>query len=715
MKSSVKVKQPNFAKSKISKHATYATLALALIPFPKTLLAAEIENSTALPTLTVEGNALYDASSSEELTGYNVEAATVGTKTPAALKDIPQSITVITNDYIEDRGAVYLDDVTKTTPGLTTLSNESGRSSIFARGYEYDDLLIDGLSAPVGSQQGTLPSLSAFDRIEIMRGPSGLFSSTSEMGGIMNLVRKRGTEDTQASINIGAGSWGRYQLGTDVSGSLNEDGSVRGRLVLDQSNAANQIEDNENISQSVYATVEIDLDDDTELSVGVLHQTKDIDTSNGLPSYADGTLLDLDTSTFFGADWNEFNAESTDVFADLTHRFDNGGRGRIAARVSDRTSDFDYAYTGSSVNSDDNITKFSEYASDIDQQAVAFDASYSQPFEAMGNVSEFVVGLDYKKEKSTQNSNISSASGTWNIYSFDSSSLTKDLFSVTRTTNSDTSEQEQAVYGKLTFRPIENLALITGARVSNYDLDTGTDTATGSHVTPYAGLVYDLTDSHALYASYSEVFKPQDSVDENGDFIDPREGEQVEFGIKGSYLNGLLNSRLTAFQLTDKNRAEQVDGETYYETTGEYQVRGFEAEIAGQFGQWDTILGYTYMQTKVLSGSTSRYFSLMPEHNFSAWSKYRFEAPEESLLNNMTVGAGLTAVSDFATSDGSVKGAGYATVDASVSKQINDNLKVSFNINNLFDTKYYARVGATSTFNFYGPSRNFMANATYSF
>ncbi len=717
MKRNIKVKQTRLAMSKFSKPATFATLALALIPFPKTVLAAEIETSTALPTLTVEGNALYDASSSEELTGYNVEAATVGTKTPAALKDIPQSITVLTNDYIEDRGFVYLDDISKKTPGLTTLSNDSGRSSIFARGYEYDDVLIDGLSAPISSRSGTLPSLSAFDSIEIMRGPAGLFSSTSELGGILNLKRKRATEDSQTSISAGAGSWGRYNSEVDTSGPLNEDGSVRGRLVYSNNDASSQKDGNDNTNESVYATLDIDLDEDTELSLGIMSQSKSITPNNGVPTYEDGTLLDIDRSTFFGADWNEFNNESTDLFADLTRQFDNGGRGRIAARYSERSSDYNYAYTGGAVDSNNEVDTFSSFAGQFKETAFAFDASYSQPFETMGNVSEFVVGTDFKREESSTTTDSYDYIGTetYSIYDFDSSSLTKSLFDYTGSSTSTSAEDEQAVYGKITFRPIADLALITGARVSNYSIESGTDSGSGSHFTPYGGFVYDLTESQALYGSYSEVFKPQTSTDENGDFIDPREGEQFELGVKGSYANGLLNSRFTVFQLTDKNRSEQVDGESYYENTGEYRVRGFEAELAGQLGQWDALIGYSYLDTEVLEGSGSRTFALMPEHSVNAWAKYNFGESSNNVLNELTIGAGLTAVGSFETSTGSVKAPGYTVVDASISKQLNDNLKVSLNINNLLDENYYERVGGTGNFNFYGPARNFMANATYTF
>ncbi|MBD5770111.1 TonB-dependent siderophore receptor [Marinomonas colpomeniae] len=704
-------------KHSLSRTLTIASIALILAPFPKTVLAEEVSEATSLPTLTVEGNALYHTDSSEELTGYNTEAATVGTKTPAALKDIPQSITVLTNDFIEARGFIYLDDISKKTPGLVTLANDSGRSSIYSRGYEYDDALIDGLSSPISSKNGTLPSLSAFDRIEIMRGPSGLFSSTSEMGGIINLVRKRATEDTQASVDVSAGSWGRTQLGADVSGSLNDDGSVRGRLVISQADASNQVDGNDNISESLYGTLDIDLDEKTELSVGILYQTKDIKPQNGLPTYDDNSLLDIDSSTFIGADWNDFNNTGTNLFTDLTRQFNNGGRGRIATRYTEASGDSDYVYGGGAVDSNGGFTALSADKSEYEEQSFAFDANYSQPFEVMGNVSEFVVGMDYKQEKSDSTSTDVSYIGTdtYNINTFDSSAITKDLFSYGSTTDSNSSESEQAVYGKLTFRPIQKLAIITGARVSNYDIESGTDSASGSHFTPYAGTVYDLTDTQALYASYSEVFKPQTSAGEDGDFIDPREGQQIEFGVKGTYDNGLLNSRLTVYQLTDSNRAAKVDGTSYYENTGEYQVQGFEAELSGQFGQWDMLVGYTYTDTEILSGDSSRSFSLMPEHTFNAWSKYSFGDSANTILNEMTIGAGLTAISGIKNSTGTISASSYTVIDTAITKQITSNLNVSLKINNLLDEKYYTRVGNNATFNFYGTSRNFMASANYTF
>lgn len=695
-----------------------------LLPLPMTAIAESIVNANRLPTLTVEGNALYDMKSSESTEGYSVDSATIGTKAPAALRDIPQSITVITSDYIEDRDLAHLDDVAKVTPGLRTLSNDSGRSSIYSRGYEYDEYNVDGLPAPMASINGTLPSLSAFDRVEVMRGPSGLFNSTSEMGGIINLVRKRATFDKQGSMSAGLGSWNRYQLNTDVSGAINENESIRGRLVLSEESMSNEIDGNENKDQSLYATLDMDLTDTTELSVAVLHQKKEITPSNGYPTYSDGSLVDWDRSTFLGADWNDFNNEMTDIFVDLVHEFKNGGYGRIAARASDRATDYYYAFTGSSL-ADDGTTSLNTTQRDLEQQTIALDASYSQPFEALGNVSEFVLGADYKNyDTDYLNGATRNYVSSININNFDSSSVT--YTDPIYTSRVESSEKEMGTYAKVTFRPVDSLALIGGGRLSWYDLKNDTTALSSGNVTsssyhddarftPYGGLVYDINSLHSFYLSYSEVYKPQTDVGENGEMIDPRAGKQLELGIKGSYHNGKLNSRFTLFQLTDDNRATSVVGESYSEATGKTRVTGAELELSGHYDQWETIAGYTYMDTENLEGDENTLFMLMPKHTLNIWGTYTLV--NNSILKGTELGLGVTSMSEFSLTRGTttITAPSYTTFDASISKDITKNLTVSLNVNNLFDKKYYSRVGSTATFNFYGPSRNFMARANYRF
>ncbi|MGN5594616.1 TonB-dependent siderophore receptor [Stutzerimonas nitrititolerans] len=698
-----------------------------LAPFPLSALAQSVapqDQPVQLESITVEGNRLYDMPSSEESGGYTVEAATVGTKTPAALRDIPQSITVYTDDYIKDRQFVNLDDLAKYTAGLRTLTNDSGRSSIYARGYEYDEFNINGLPAPMASINGTVPMLAPFDRVEIMRGPSGLFNSTSEMGGIVNMVLKRPTRDFQGSVTGRYGSFDTSYLETDLSGALTSSGNVRGRTVLAQADTNGEVDYNTNTAQNFYGALEFDLTDSTMLSLALLHQKKDITPHNGYPTDASGNLLNLDRDTFLGADWNHFDGRTTDLIGELTHRFDNGGFGRVAVRSSKRDTEFYYAFTGGKTGVDalGNIALTST-ARDLEQDALALDASYSQPFETFDQVSEFVVGTDYKRYDGDYYSGNPSL-GSTNIHSHDPSNVAKPAVVYTQRVKS--LEKEFGLYSKLTFRPVERLALIGGARVSWFDGYTSTTTlANGARtsgdvrenakITPYGGLVFDLDQWHSLYASYSKVFKPQTNVDQDGDVIDPREGEQYEVGVKGSYFGGALNARLSLFQLTDENRAARDENNlngTTYRAIGEARIRGGEIEVSGNpLPGWELIGGYTYMDTDIIKGDANAVFTLMPQNQFSLWSNYELQGGP---LAGLGLGTGITGVSHFETSTG-IEAPGYAVVDAKLSYPLTPKLTATFDVNNVFDREYYSRVGSTTTFNFYGPSRTFLVGACYEF
>ncbi|MHB0817474.1 TonB-dependent siderophore receptor [Stutzerimonas stutzeri] len=698
-----------------------------LAPFPLSALAQGVapqNEPVQLESITVEGNRLYDMPSSEESGGYTVEAATVGTKTPAALRDIPQSITVYTDDYIKDRQFVNLDDLAKYTAGLRTLTNDSGRSSIYSRGYEYDEFNINGLPAPMASINGTVPMLAPFDRVEIMRGPSGLFNSTSEMGGIVNMVLKRPTRDFQGSVTGRYGSFDTSYLETDLSGALTPSGNVRGRTVLAQADTNGEVDYNANTAQNYYGALEFDLSDSTMLSLALLHQKKDITPHNGYPTDASGNLLNLDRDTFLGADWNHFDGRTTDLISELTHRFDNGGFGRVAVRSSQRDTEFYYAFTGSAANAAGNATLTST-ARDVEQDALALDASYSQPFETFGQVSEFVVGTDYKRYDTDYRAGGASASlGSIDVNDPASSSIPKPAVNYRQRVVSD--EKEFGLYSKLTFRPVERLALIGGARVSWFDGDTSTTTlANGARTsgdvrenakfTPYGGLVFDLDPWHSLYASYSKVFKPQTNVDVNGDIIDPREGEQYEVGIKGSYFGGALNARLSLFQLTDENRAARDQNNlsgTYYLSIGEARIRGGEIEVSGNpLPGWELIGGYTYMDTDIIKGDANAIFELMPQNQFSLWSNYELQGGP---LAGLGLGAGITGMSHFQTATG-IEAPGYAVMDAKLSYPLTPKLTATLDVNNVFDREYHSRVGSATTFNFYGPSRTVLVGARYEF
>ncbi len=691
--------------------------------------AQDNPTSTSDETVVVYGNPLFGMDSSEQTGGYSVDAATVGTKTPAALKDIPQSVTVLTNDYIDERNFVAVDDLAKHTPGLRTMSNDSGRSSIFSRGYEYDEVSLNGLPAPMQSRYGNLPSLAAVDRVEIMRGPSGLFNSTSELGGVINMVLKRPTDEFNASVSARYGSWDRHYLEADVGGALNEDKTLRGRFVVANADIKNQVDNNDNDNGTYYGTLEYDLSDNTLASVYVLHQTKDIVPTNGLPAYSDGSLLNISRSTYLGSADDNFQADTTDVGAKLQHTFANGGVGQVALRYMDHDASLEQTYTNGAVDEDGN-TGLMFAALATQQKNFAVDTNYSQTFDLFGNVSEYIIGSDYKRyESDTQTYTNKSFVSSINVFDFDPSSVTTPTYSYTK--NAYQKSSEFGLYAKATWRLLEPLALITGARVSWYDLQlTDTTLSSGAQstdtdsinakLTPYAGLVYDLNPTHTLYASYSNVFKPQTSQDENGKMLKARQGHQWETGIKSSLLDGSLNTRATAFIMEDRNIAAQAydsDGTAItntYVASGEVETKGVELEATGYLSEnWMTMTGYTYTDIVELSGDHNGKFDAIPKHSLSLWTDYHLA----NWLPGLHIGTGVTAVSNFSYTSGttSTKQGGYAIFDAALRYDVTRNLSTYVNVYNLLDREYYYRIGSVSTFNMYGEPANFMAGFTYKF
>ena len=703
--------------------------ALVILSLGQSTLAQSADPAIRLDAITIEGNRFYEMQSSEATGGYGVDSATVGTKTPATLRDIPQSVSVVTREAIDDQNLNTLDELGRRTPGIRVLTNDNGRSSIYARGYEYDEYNIDGLPAPMASIIGSVPSLAAFDRVEIMRGPSGLFNSTSEMGGIVNLVRKRPTDELQAHVQGSVGTEDQLGALVDIAGPVNEAGTVRGRVVADHTEHASFVDYNDNDQNDIYAALDADLGDSTTLGIGFLHNSKDIVVNNGQPLDSDGELLYGPRSDFYGAEWNSFESRSNDWIAELTHHFVGGGYGRLAARYSDRQADFNYAFGGSALDNSQALG-VAGIGSRVDQRALAVDASYSKPFEIFDNVSEFVAGTDFKRYETDNESGRSRRLTDSNVTLEELNDLAYiDVLEMARNgtpgyrlSDSETRLEETGIYAKLTLRPVESLALIAGGRVSLYDIEeTNKVTEEGQErnddsFTPYAGLVFDLDADHSIYASYSQVFKPQTSVNADGELLVPREGEQYEVGVKGSYFGGELNARASAFRLYDENRAATpAAGASYSVAIGEMRIQGGELEVSGSLTeQWDLIAGYTYLDTEVERASTARddsIFLLMPHSQVTLWTQYEFVG---GMLHGLHVGAGVTAMSEFEASGG-IEAPGYAVVDAMIGYGFSDDLSAQLNLNNILDRKYYNRVGAASTFNMVGAPANAVASLRYDF
>lgn len=696
------------------------TAATVLAALSSSVFAAQTAD---LETVHIKGQRSYNAIATEKNGDYSSFAATVGTKIPASLREIPQSVSIITNRQVKDRNVDTFDQLARKTPGLRVLSNDDGRSSVYARGYEYSEYNIDGLPAQMQSINGTLPNLFAFDRVEVMRGPSGLFDSSGEMGGIVNLVRKRPTKAFQGHMAAGFGTHKQYKAEADVSGSLNSDGSVHGRVMAQTVGASPRPAEKNNRHETFYAAADWDINPDTVLGAGYLYQQRRLAPYNGLPADADGKLPSLPQHAFVGADWNRFKMNSHDVFADLKHYFGNGGYGKVGMRYSDRKADSNYTFAGSKLNNAGKAD-VAGLGTDIKQKAFAVDASYSRPFALGNTANEFVIGADYNRFRSTNEQGRSTVANNIALDSFHSTPYVSLIQNARAGTSGykhtlDTGNLDKfGVYGKSVFHPADGLSLIGGGRLGHYKIESGDGKtlhkASRTKFTGYAGAVYDIDGSNSLYASFSQLYTPQTDLDADGKLLKPRQGNQFEVGYKGSYMDDRLNTRVSFYRLKDKNAAAPLNPnnkKTRYAALGKRVMEGVETEISGAITpKWQIHAGYSYLHSQIKTAANSRddgIFLLMPKHSANLWTTYQ-------VTPDLTIGGGVNAMSGITSSAGMHAG-GYATFDAMAAYRFTPKLKLQINADNIFNRHYYARVGSANTFNIPGSERSLTANLRYSF
>ena len=688
---------------------TRTACAALLIGFAS-ISAAEERRAVAaqktLPTVRVEGQAAQP------------NETTLG-KAGVSLREIPQSISVLTRQQLDEQNLTSLPEAMKYATGVTVQRFDGAGffNTFLARGYPADSFLLDGLNLRTNGNMVDL-DLAIFDRIEVLRGPAGLFQGTGQPGVTINLLRKRALAPFQVQTLAGAGSWNNYRGELDVTGAFTAEGGARGRLVTAYEDRDSHLNDVDAKKKLAYGTLELDLAERSTLSVGGTYQDVQGVTDQGLPAFADGRLLNVPRSTAIVADWNLQDMKTTEGFAELENRFDDGSFLKVAVRRQNR----DMYYLSGRANgltSDDGTLRV-QYVDNLSEQTdTSTDAFFSMPFTLAGQTHNLLIGADYREGKtfSTHSDGVPTLS---NVFSYDTHIARPPLVeAIAQRSRSRT--EEYGVYSQLRARPADRLTVLLGGRVSWWDsIDrnafTGLVTTRGeasSEFTPYAGLIFDLNSVLSLYASYTDIFKPQTERTFAGEQLKPRTGSQYETGIKGEFLDGRLNAHAAVFHLTDENRAlGDVDNPGFSLPIGKVRSEGAETEISGLLRpNWSLVAGYAYNSTKYLKAAVSQqgqaFSTFTPKHSVDLWTHYVLEGGP---VPGLELGAGARTVSEFYAAAGAVRfvADSYTIVSSQIGYTFAGRHRVALNVDNLLDEKYYEKVSGAARQNFYGAPRSFM-------
>jgi iron complex outermembrane receptor protein/outer membrane receptor for ferric coprogen and ferric-rhodotorulic acid len=665
--------------------------------------------ATQLAPVVVTGT--YSAQT-EGSQSYAASVATIG-KTEQALKDIPQSVTVVTRQRIDDQNLSTISDVLENTTGVTISEVADGGRKFYSRGFQIKNIQYDGV-----------PLSRSFYAVGNSRGAQGLFEGAGQPGGSINLVRKRPSAETQVLMEARAGSWDHVGGMLDAGGALNADGSLRARAVLDLDTKGSFVDVVKERNTNLYFALDYDLSPSTTVGVGVLvSRLRSTPFFGGLPRYSDGSSLGLKRSTFLGADWNQWDRDDTQVFADLTHRFNSDWRLNVAATYVKETS-LTYMLDATGAVDPATLTGTMRNAWNYNKKAehVGFDANVNGRFTVLGMPQDLTVGVSMSRLKSEDHIAYANNYLPLDVFHPDPHVPKPDSFPDSQRTSLYEPHVQKGVYAQLRSNLTEDLTLVTGGRFSWFESRYTTQAATWSSVstseasaefTPMLGLVYSLTPQWSAYASYTDIFEPQTATTSNGSILKPVVGANYEVGIKGELMDGKLNTSFALYRIDQENRAVQdyeagpvCDGGYCSRAAGKVRSQGFEAEVSGEIlPGLQVAAGYTFNSNKYLR-DTDREGEIFneetPRHLLRLWSEYRLPGQ----LNRLSVGAGMNWQSALTNSISNVRRPSYSVWNARIAYQLTPHWTAALNVNNLFDKVYYEYPGYVENRNNYGAPRS---------
>lgn len=649
-----------------------------------------------------------------------------------SLRETPQSVSVMTRQRMDDFKLETLTDVMEQTPGIGVY-RQNNATDFQARGTSVN-LQTDGMAQVTSgwyyltSTLYSLDDMAEIDRIEVLKGSSGLVVGKGNYGATVNMVRKRPTREFQASVRANAGSWDTYRAQADLSGPLNEAGTLRGRLVASGMDAASFRDHEKSNSKMLYGALEADLTPDTLLNLGLTYRQREargIGTTQPIQRYtrAGAEVPWMPRSFNTGAPWGGYEQDALNIFGSLEQRL-----------ARDWTASLKFSYQDASMDDmfagflyDRDRANFGRWRNmKNDNWTVNLDVKGS--FDLLGRSHELLAGAGISRFRGSVQMPLNAQTLTpladlGTSFAQGGGALPQPDTGGWIYGDNRFSQKQRYVYAAARFHVADPLQLITGLRVTRYEERDTTpywwnwDMKENGVFTPYAGLVYEVHPNVSLYASYANIFQPQTAQDEQGRTLAPEQGNTYEVGAKGEFFDKRLNAGISHFWMKTKNTAEESGGltpggDTAYRAVSAATRRGWELELSGELARGWQAQGSLVQQNSSLT-SASQY----PKYQFKLGTTYRFDG---GALRGLTVGAatrwqGRTAVGNSAAT---LAQRGYALLDLMARYQVDKHLSFSLNVNNALDKHYLAGLTNFSAIGLYytwGAPRSVNVGMRYDF
>lgn len=706
-----------------------------------TTAALSVEGSQSAGTLARDG--ISDS------TAYTSRGIEVAGKLPRSLREIPQSVTVLTEQRLRDQAVVDAAQALNWVPGVVDWqTDQSGTQQFYSRGFLLNNFSIDGNLA--GTTFWQLPAdLSAYDQMEVLRGPNGLFAgggNTGLPGGQVNLTRKRPLPFARTELELAAGSWHQYRGTLDINRPLTADGRLRGRAVISYQDREFHYDHGRLENWMLYGVLEYQPIDQLTFTAGIESERRDASYMVfGLPMRGDGTFPGWSRSTSNVIPWSGWDGDTLGQFAEAAYAFNDRWKAKLIYTQRREDTQWDFGSVSGVVDPMPGSSQRPLYAwvnwrsSAARTRAAEFNVTGQ--FDLFGRSHDVVFGLEASKRKSRSRF-ASQYAYDWNGSVGGRYLIDQDTLDLTQIPWVETPYDpanwtttpyiNRAAYVNLRMRLLEPLTLTAGSRISSYEYQGSFNPVTGSNGvggyrksgihTPFAALTYDFSTSTSAYVSYTDIFRVTNAYTwPAGEMVDPVTGTNLEAGLKSEFMGGRLVGSLAVYrtQLENQTRINPnapvpcptAPTITYcYIADNEQRVQGVDFEFNGNItDDWKVSLGATWLQKEYtqwldrrgdVSATQGTSWRLdTPSRMLKVWTDYRLPGAAA----NWRIGGGFRAQSEIYSERAAtstipairVTQGGYAVWDAMVAWDIKPDLALQLNAYNILDKRYFSRIGTT--------------------
>ncbi len=659
-------------------------------------------------------------------TGYYSDSTSVGTKTNTPLLNIPQSVSVLTKDFIQDQSTHGVTELTRYVPGVAVHQGEGNRDELVIRGVDSSaNFFVNGFRDDVQYYRDIYNTQS----LEVLKGPAALVFGRGAGGGVVNRTLKEADGTRVYDASVQTGSYGDRRVTLDAGQAVNENVAVRLNTFYEGSDTFRDYGNLERFGFNPTVTLKPDDDTKIKLSYEFYHDREVADRGN--PSFGTGTLFNPtapfapngNLSAFYGSpQYNNTLADVQTGTAVIEHDFGNGLTVKNSSLYADFNRSYQNVYPGSSVAANGSFS-YNAYNHDTNREN-AFnqtDFIYKTMTGPIRHTIAFGTEFDRQTGLDLRNTGIFAGTGTsaapGNAFAptfFGPVSFIHQLpgaFSPGVTAADSDSKYRlniESAYAQDQIDITRWLQLIAGARFDRFELSATDEntaifrTRTDDLVSPRAAVIVKPVDNLSVYGAYSISYLPSagdqfSALNTGSALIPPQKFENTEVGVKWNIFPRLQYTA-AIYQLNRTNVPLAIGG-GLFAISGLNVIKGFETALTGYVTKdWQATLGYAYTDAQIGSNTNSstaanpapptilagNRVQLVPFNQVSLWNKYQ--------INSMW-GAGLGVIyfsDSFASSDDFVKLPGFVRVDAALYLKVNQTWSGQLNIENVFNQGYWA-------------------------